>query len=108
MAHYRKLTVDGIDYRYVVSQSKTFVKGPNGDREFDNSVIGHEHHRAYIVTPGDIARAIKGEPLRVFHCKKHGVSTTKLVTDPFDIEIHNKVTLVMECPECQEQSWLDT
>lgn len=108
MSHFRKLVVDGIEYQYRVGKTKTYVRGPNTQMMFSNDKIGHEHSRAYVVTPGDLARAIKGEPLRVFYCKRHGVSTTKLVTDPFDIEIHNKVTLVMECPECQEQSWMDT
>lgn len=116
MSHYRKLTVDGVDYRYVIGNAFTFIQKMDLDRgkyvkhiAVDNEKLGQPYHDNFIVGPGNVARFLKGEnPVKTYHCERHDFSTTHLTTDPFDFEIYNKVTLVPECPECNHESWMDT
>lgn len=116
MSHYRKLKVHGVDYRYNVGNKLTFIQVMNPDRgkyvkhaTVDNEKIGQPYHDKFVVGPGNVARLLKGEdPVKTYHCERHNFSTKNLVADPFDDEIHNMITLVPACPECNHDSWMHT
>ncbi len=115
MSHYRRLSVNREDYRYVVGNETTYIQKMDGKGKFvafshvENSKLGQPYADQYIVGPGNVARFIKGEnPIKTYYCKEHDFSTTQLTADPFDAEIHNKITLVPKCPECNHDSWMDT
>ena len=105
---YRNITVDGKLYQYALG--RTHLKIKHEGKHFKllkTSEIGNELYNTgrYVVTPAVVIHAIKGDPLpRVFHCQKHGHTTTQLAYDPFGAEIENKFYQVMHCPRCLDES----
>jgi hypothetical protein len=55
----------------------------------------------YVVTPYNVANAIKGvhQPREVSKCY-HGTVTHETTTDPFDYEIYGECTEMINCPKC--------
>lgn len=104
---YRKVTVNGKVYEYVIG--KVFVKikdfGLFKVADVGNRIVNSGNFRA---TPATVASIIQKEPLpRIFHCKTHGVNTIELVYDPFDIEFRGKRTTMINCKECYENRRMD-
>jgi len=121
---YRKITVDGKTYEYVVGRTHLKIKGFG---LFATAEIGNpvrkgrkapgidawgrrnrgDAYEAFVITPEVVRRVIKGESLPlVFHCERHGVSTSRLTTDPFSAEIYGKYPTMVDCGECvQNRAW---
>ena len=104
---YRKITVADVVYEYVIG--KTFIKIRNGKQitlakvaDVGNRVVGS---KVYQVTPATVASIIRKEPLpRVFECKRHNVQTTELVTDPYEYEIKDRKTKMINCRQCIDEA----
>lgn len=109
MAHYRKLTINGITYEYNVG--KTFIQIRNKVLGYNKLVpkakVGVEHGKdIFIVTPKMIAcfvQGIKGTMEDFFsHCTHD--APKRLCADPFDAEIREKVHYRYICDECYDNS----
>jgi len=105
---YRKVTVEGKVYEYVVGKVFVKIKDFGLFKVADvgnpilNRVLGKD--RLYQTTPATIASIIKKEPLpRMFSCR-HGTKTHELVYDPFHVEIKNKFHTMLNCKECYANS----
>lgn len=101
---YRKITVEGKKYEYVIGKSVLKIKelGLFKTAEIGNRVSGTQ---SFIVTPGTVAKVIKKEILpESFVCTHHGVHTSKLVVNPFYHEIYDKIHDMINCPTCYRLS----
>lgn len=105
---YRKLTVAGIQYEFVIGHKFTKVK-LNGKHHamFENAHIGRgvisprsNKVTKYVVEPSGVADAILGRPLKAATCRAHGITTDKVMVNPFDAEIHDRVAYMIACSEC--------
>jgi len=103
---YRKLNVNGTEYKYVIGSQYTKIVGLGN---FKNSEIGTKINKkindeyVYVVTPSTVRSAITGKPAnKVMYCSQHNVTSTKLIADPYMAEIHNETVMIMNCPECVE------
>ena len=106
MAHYRNLTVNGVDYEYNIG--KEFVvtrqRGVKGNIVTLKEDIGFSYGERILITPGMIADFItsgrKGPLEKYFpHCTCTGVAKM-LQALPFDAEIYGKLVLGVYCDEC--------
>ena len=109
---YRKITVDGKQYEYVIGKTHTKIKGLG---LFLNTEIGMtvpfppEFHRApkTFVTPGMIADKIQGKLPRkpIMYSCEH-LTTPHTVADPFESEVHGRYVAMIACDRCvNERSW---
>lgn len=101
---YRKITVEGKQYRYVIGTKGTKIQAV-GDSDFTlhlNSAIGHAipGMTTFMVEPKDIRNAILNKPVQTRTCKKHGVTTTELTVNPYEAEIHQRTVFMINCREC--------
>ncbi len=109
---YRKLNVNGVEYRYVIGK-KLLKLQKMGDKKFElipNEKIGNQLYNTeiFVVTPGVIRDFILGNQLpQEFHCNRHDVTTSHLAYNPFDSEIYGKHHLMMDCPECRHNLEMD-
>lgn len=129
---YRKINVDGVDYRWMTWKTATKVqrldKNGNvvGSKQYENvdwgtpltasdHISGHEgparySNYGYKVSSGDV----RGMILGVRHwkdkpCRRHPERiVTGLANDSFAAEIEQKQILVYNCPDCLYESWLNT
>lgn len=126
---YRKLTVDGKTYQYVIGKKFTKVKLPD-DRKaliIENEKIGYkiayqasgpfyddvgktfEDTGRRLVTPGSIAAYLKtGESPVVNKCRREDCGCVgMLVVNPFEAEIYGKTHFMNACARCHTMTALD-
>lgn len=97
---YRKITVDGKEYEYSIGKKYTKIRG---GEVFENSKIGnpivdidHDFLPTYRVTPRNVKHAILGLPIPEYK-NAAGENVTEFLIDPFDAEIHDKITYFPYC-----------
>lgn len=104
---YRKITVNEQEYQYSIGKSHTKVKG---FKVFENRMIGDPISGTsdYVVTPYNVANAIKGiyQPRVVDKCS-HGTVTHETTIDPFDAEIYGEQREMINCPKCVHERAMD-
>lgn len=104
---YRKITVEGKQYEYVIGKAYLKIKelGLFKTSEIGNRLGGTS---IFVVTPGTVAKVIKKESLpEVFICERHGVTTTELAVAPYDDEIYGKIHHMINCPTCLDNNAAD-
>ena len=105
MPHYRKLTLDYIDYQYNIGKKFVEIRPFGSEKIIVSKVaIGFKPKRgAVVVTPKMIADYIKGDRKDVSSyfptCPCMGVSKS-LGIKPYDYEIDNKSNYVYWCDQC--------
>ncbi len=121
---YRKITVDGVDYEYVVGKTVTKIRPAGGRGKaqlFQNSEWGTPHAsrrndgptlpvresiHGYVVHPAAVAGMIKGK--KAFEpttCKRHPEElVTGLSFSPYALEIEGLKHLTGNCAKCREES----
>jgi len=106
MAHYRKMTVDGIEYQYNIGKKFVEIREELAPKQLiEKSEIGFKSkHNELIVHPKMIADYIQGKKKqhvsKYFRtCKCVGVSK-QLGVIPYDYEIDNKSNYVYWCSAC--------
>ena len=100
---YRKITIDGTTYEYVVGKTHVKVKGVGIWRRDE---VGHEvdgKRNKYVVSPSIMRSLITGDDEEQIYTCKH-TATTSWAYDPFAIEIHGMKVKVANCPICLQQS----
>jgi hypothetical protein len=106
---YRKITVDEKTYEYVIGKTHLKIKGFG---LFENSKIGNfivngGPREQYLVTPGTVAKVIRGDTLpTAHHCKTHSVTTDDVVADPYHLAVTGKTRHIPYCPECYKDQRL--
>lgn len=112
---YRKLTINGINYEFVIG--KTFTKVKKGGKAytiFENEKIGSPHMQRscmgtfytsgqFVITPLNVRNALLGENIPTNICKNHNVTTTGMHADPYEKEIYGRTVYVTNCPICYEK-----
>lgn len=99
---YRKLTVDGKNYRYTIGKKFTKIIPEDGPKTIlvENEKIGamttYEKCR-HMVTPGSIA----------FYLQTGFQNIQEFAPDPYSEEIYGKIIFVDNDPEALRQSALD-
>jgi hypothetical protein len=108
---YRKITVDGTTYEYVIGRTKLKIKGLGlyEIAKIGNRLVGTPSRQpVYVVTPGTVAKVIRGEPLpTVLHCNEHNYTTDELVYNPYQHEIKERKIHMINCPTCYAELKLD-
>ena len=106
MAHYRKMTVDGVEYQYNIGKKFVEIREELAPKQLiEKSVIGFKSkHNELIVHPKMIADYIQGKKKQHVSkyfptCRCKDVSK-KLGVIPFDCEIYNKYNYVYWCARC--------
>lgn len=98
---YRKITVDGKQYEYVIGASHLKIKafGLFKVSDVGNPIKGTSK---YVVTPTVIAALIRKERLPLsLHCAKHDYRTTQLTYG--EREDGGRVHMI-NCPQCREEA----
>jgi hypothetical protein len=101
---YRKITVDGKQYEYIVGKTHLKIKGFDVFRISDvgNHIAGT---LKYVVTPAVIAAIIRKDDVPIsFHCAKHDYRTTELTYAHVDPTYIGKKAHVIDCPECRSEA----
>lgn len=111
---YRKITVSGTEYKYVIGRTHLKI---HGRQAVLKEVAGVELAKDWVVlTPGMIADYIQGKPKRtaeqefppctIWH-KEHDEEYDPVIHDhtkfgyaPFDLEIYDKHRMVNWCKDC--------
>lgn len=99
MSHYRKITVNGKEYEYVIGRSIIKIKGLTViERDLDNHSV---------ITPGMIAEYIKTGKFNTTAKKCETCNTGKMVEhmscNPFALEIRGKQIWGYFCDSCLGQ-----
>lgn len=127
---YRKITVDGVDYRWMTWKTATKVQTLDkhgkvvGSKQYENVDWGtpliscdYEDGRretggplrytehGFVVSTGDVHGMIIGDRRWSVHPER---TVTGLTGDPFAGEIEQKHILVDNCPDCLYDSWCNT
>jgi len=109
MAHYRKLTVDGLDWEYKIGKGFVELRRKGKEKKIvPKAEIGAETFG--IVTPKMISDYIRYGKIRGLEnyfptCKCEGVEK-HLVVNPYDAEIKGKKHYIYFCEQCEKEiSW---
>lgn len=97
---YRKITVDEKSYEYVIGRTHLKIKGFGlfEVAKIGNRIAGSDK---FVVSPGTVAKVIKGEPLPTpYHCKEHNYTTDELTHRTIQDEVKGRRMHVPNCPEC--------
>lgn len=96
---YRTIVVEDNKYEYVIGRTYTKVRGLQAYRnaEIGNPVTGTDK---FVVAPLNIKQAILKLPIPEFTCKRHNVTTTEMMVNPFDAEIYGRKNYMTKCAEC--------
>jgi hypothetical protein len=103
---YRKITVAGKEYEYVVGKAALKIKevGVFPIEQIGNKMIDPiTLKEKFVVTPKTVQRVIEGDttPNPDF-CSTHGL-TTSLTSDPYAAEIHNTHEEIHACTKCVQE-----
>lgn len=105
---YRKLHVDGVDYKYVIGKSFVKIVRPHKTEIVEREKLGVKCYQDFVTTPGMIASYIRGKDIVAedyFHSCRH--EGAKLSVDPYASEIHGKTYYVIRCKQCLDQLAFD-
>ena len=100
---YRKITVDGKLYEYVIGATHLKIKafGLFKVSEVGNPIDGTSK---YVVTPTVVAALIRKERLPLsLHCAKHDYRTTQLTYERVFRVSTGKRRQMINCPECVKE-----